>query len=131
MQSAKEKLDAIIAVYGSSLIKRIINKGDFEVDIYDNDLSGPTDQVYSYALLSPSNPKHIPDIHTHEQGASQITILHGSGKFNLEGEIIEYKTGTKIYVPQGVEHGFVAFYEDTLLSTFQDFPITKDFEYKK
>ena len=60
--------------------------------------------------------------HIHDNSTATILVVCGKGTYTVGGESVEYKAGTKIYVPAGTPHGFEV-REPTWLHTVQDHPI--------
>jgi len=51
-------------------------------------------------------PGQILPRHTHEHEHEVFDVLEGSGTVWLDGEPVQAQTGSVIFVPAGVEHGF-------------------------
>lgn len=52
------------------------------------------------------------DTQTPHQQDELYVIARGHGKFNRNGELIEYKAGDVLFVPAGMEHRFENFTDD-------------------
>lgn len=66
------------------------------------------------------------DSHVHEEAHSFILVLHGSGVVELEGNVMNIREGSLVYVPAGVPHAFRTVDAPIVMYGFQSPPIIKN-----
>lgn len=66
------------------------------------------------------------DSHVHEEAHSFILVLRGSGIVELEGNVMNIREGSLVYVPAGVPHAFRTVDDPIVMYGFQSPPIIKN-----
>ncbi len=69
--------------------------------------AGPADTGGAFALLEAEEPPGFgPPLHIHRDAAEAFYVIAGEYSFFLEGESVACPTGSFIFIPAGVVHGF-------------------------